>query len=368
MKYFGRILVFVVLAVNVVLAGLLLFSAFSIYLHPAAYALPACAGIAFPIFLSANLLILLFWAVVRHYRCLLVSGLALLVCYPQIRTYFPMNLGGQEAPEGSISLLSYNVMGFDGCMKDEEGRNPILDYLCRSGADVLCLQEYATAGGKRHLTQSDVEKALKAYPYHSLAKAGNGGCYNRLACYAKYPILSATRVDYESAHNGSVMYKLLVGTDTLTLINNHLESNKLTKEDKVAYESVLEDPKQPEAKSNVLKLVRKLAEASAIRSLQADSVAVLIDRLQARRTVVCGDFNDTPVSYTHRAIGRRLNDAFVESGNGMGVSYNQNQFYFRIDHILVSDDIQSYQCRVDRSIKNSDHYPIRCFIKLKIEN
>ena len=81
--------------------------------------------------------------------------------------------------------------------------------------------------------------------------------------------------------------------------------------------------------------------------------------------IVCGDFNDSPISYTHRVVGEGLNDAFVESGNGFGISYNQNHFYFRIDNILLSKNLKSYRCTVDNTIKSSDHYPIWCYVAEK---
>ena len=57
-------------------------------------------------------------------------------------------------------------------------------------------------------------------------------------------------------------------------------------------------------------------------------------------------------------------DAFTESGCGLGISYNQNKFYFRIDNILVSKNLKASGCTVDNSIKDSDHYPIWCYITL----
>ena len=80
--------------------------------------------------------------------------------------------------------------------------------------------------------------------------------------------------------------------------------------------------------------------------------------------IVCGDFNDTPLSYTHRVISNGLIDCFVETGNGPGVSYNRSKMYVRIDNILCTPDFKPYACKVDDSIKNSDHYPIMCWLKL----
>ena len=109
-------------------------------------------------------------------------------------------------------------------------------------------------------------------------------------------------------------------------------------------------------------LIRKLGEASAIRASQADSVARIITESHYPTMIVCGDFNDGSISYTHRVLTQELDDAFTQSGKGLGISYNQNKFYFRIDNILISPDLKAYNCTVDRSIKASDHYPIWCYI------
>ena len=34
--------------------------------------------------------------------------------------------------------------------------------------------------------------------------------------------------------------------------------------------------------------------------------------------IICGDFNDTPVSYAYQQLGDNMIDAFLESGNGIG--------------------------------------------------
>lgn len=125
---------------------------------------------------------------------------------------------------------------------------------------------------------------------------------------------------------------------------------------------MLKDPQKEKVKSGARLLVRKLAEASAIRAPQADSIAKAIARSKHPYIIVCGDFNDTPISYAHRVISQDMDDAFTQSGCGLGISYNQNKFYFRIDNILVSPNLQSFNCTVDRSIKESDHYPIWCYI------
>ena len=141
--------------------------------------------------------------------------------------------------------------------------------------------------------------------------------------------------------------------------------NKLTEKDKAVSREMIKDPDKVKVSEGARILIGKLAEASAIRASQADSIAKLVAGFRGGGVIVCGDFNDSPLSYAHRVIGKELDDAFVQSGNGFGISYNQNHFYFRIDHILLSKNLESYQCTVDKTIKSSDHYPIWCFVAKK---
>lgn len=365
MKLFRHVATFVIGSVNTLFTAAFLLTAYSPYFQPVEHPLRSCLGLAFPIFLFINVGFLCFWLIVRHYRLAILPLAGMLLCYPQIRTYIPINFHTEKVPEGSLKILSYNVMGFDGCVK-KEGKNPILTYLQESGADIICIQEYATSGSPKHLTQKDIDKALKDYPYHRIDKLGSTRS-NRMACYSKYPILSARGLEYKSSYNGSVAYELKIGKDTLTLINNHLESNKLTKEDKVVYESMLAAPERDKVESGARLLLGKLAEASALRAPQADAIAQAVQKSVHPYIIVCGDFNDTPISYTHRVAGQQLDDAFTQSGQGFGISYNQNKFYFRIDHILVSRNMKTYNCTVDNRIKDSDHYPIWCYVKMQAE-
>lgn len=361
MKRFGKLFAYLILSVNALFVGILILTAYSPYLRPDVHPIASCLGLTFPIFLAINLCFLVFWLIFK-YKYALLPLLGFLICSPQIRTYIPFNFQTEKVPEKNIKVLSYNVMTFAN-MKKEKGENPILEYIRKSDADIVCLQEYATSETARiHINEKDIRKALKAYPYRNIHRVGQGGGNNRLACYSKFPILSARGIDYDSDYNGSAVYELKIGEDTVTLINNHLESNKLTKEDKVVYENMLKDPQASKVKKGIRHLVGKLAEASAIRARQADAVAREIASSRHPSVIVCGDFNDASISYAHRVIAEGLNDAFTQSGQGMGISYNQNKFYFRIDNILISKNLKAYNCTVDRSIKDSDHYPIWCYI------
>ncbi len=358
MKYIGQLLGWILLGVNSLLILLLWVCAYSPYVDPVVHPVLSCAGLAFPAFLLANVLFLFFWLVVYR-RYALVPLLGFLCCYEAVRTYLPINIGEDDAPEGAIKVLSYNTMAFGGKAHTKEKPNEVLEYLANSNADIICLQEHILQG---KLKQKDVDYALRNYRYKHFQKISG---HNGLGIYSRYPILSARRVNYESAGNGSVVYRIKVDDDTLIVVNNHLESFKLTTDDKDVYLDMMNDPNKQKVKEGSRQLLRKLADPAAIRAMQADSIVRIVHNYQGEGIIVCGDFNDSPLSYARRVIGEQLDDAFVESGNGLGISYNRNRFYFRIDHILTSRNLEAYQCTVDRSIKASDHYPIWCYIAKK---
>ncbi len=353
---------YLLLIVNLGFSLLTLICAFSPYFDPKSHPVWACVGMAFPAFLIVELLFLLYW-IFACWRLVCVPLLTLLLCWGAIRTYIPINGSTPIPSDKTIKLLSFNTMAFaNGAPHRKGDPNPVLEYILKSDADIVCIQEFILWSHPSRLQRRDVDKALNSYPYRVSMKIGTNG--NGLACYSRYPILSQQKVTYKSLYNGSAMYQLLIEGDTVVVINNHLESNKLTIQDKKVYYDMVKSPEKQKVKRGVHLILSKLSEAMAIRGHQVDKLAQVIDSLhdKGRTTIFCGDFNDTPISYTHRRLTERLHSAFVQSGNGLGISYNQNGFYFRIDNILLSKDLRSYQCRVDNGIKCSDHYPILCYI------
>ena len=151
----------------------------------------------------------------------------------------------------------------------------------------------------------------------------------------------------------------------LLVINNHLETTHLSTEDRQHYQEIIKGKvKRDTLKEESILLLSKLGNSSAIRAKQAEAVHEYIEAHRQYPMIVCGDFNDSPISYSRRIIAKGLTDCFVETGLGVGLSYNQKGFYFRIDHILCSKDIQPYNCEIDNEMDASDHYPIICRLKM----
>lgn len=332
----------------------MIFCAYSHRLNSMEY--PECSywGMVFPVFLCLSFAFVLFWLVFKR-RFMLISIVGILICAEAIRTFCPINLPS-SVPKGAIKVLSYNVMGFPDHNKVEWKDNIVFEYVRKSGADIVCLQE-AT-----NIPQNVLHELCDSiFPYIAVDTIKP---QLQLMLMSKYPIVSMERIDYESGTNGSFAYKVVKGEDTILVVNNHLESYKLQKKDKDDYKTIIENPEDEENEMRYDSLVSKLKSANKIRAAQADSIAQFIAKSGCKYVICAGDFNAPSLSYTHYRLTRLLNDAYTRSGCGIGFSYNQSGMYFRIDNILMSENMKAYGARVDDYSKMSDHYPIYAWLEL----
>ena len=96
---------------------------------------------------------------------------------------------------------------------------------------------------------------------------------------------------------------------------------------------------------------------------QAEMISDYIHNHQNMSIVLCGDINDTPISYTHHILTKHLTDCYTKTGIGLGFSHKSKGIYVRIDNILCSDDMEPFECKINTNVELSDHYPIICSIK-----
>ena len=352
----------VLLIGNIIVILLMLFVGNIGRLNPVDYPSLANLGLGFPILLVFNLVFLGVWCFCRL-RSVWLPLLGFILCYGPIRTYSPFNFP-EDKPHGSIKVLSYNVFMFSSWDEPHGAKNPIVDYIVKSKADIVCLQE-----AQARLDNGDqIYSTLKKhYPYFKLMIKKHPGA-DYIVLLSKYPVLWQDTIPYGSSSNQSVAYMLdIKGTKTL-VVNNHFESNGLSSGDKEGFKTLVKgELKTDEAKKQSAHLIKKLGDVSARRAPQAEAVARFVKKYLDKQipVILCGDFNDSPLSYTHHVISKELNDCYVESGNGPGISYHKSGMYFRIDHIFCSDDFESYGAKVDNSVTTSDHYPIYCWLKYR---
>lgn len=345
---------------NVATIIIMLLIGYSGNINPAEHPTIASVGLFFPIFLVINLLFLVFW-ILFYWRGALIPILGYIVAYVPVRTYIPFNYPSAP-PEGAIKVLSFNVYNFAVADGGRGLDNGIVDYILNSGADIVCLQEAAM----HVLDLEEVAPVLKKEYPHSLVYGADSN-QDCLSIFTKYPILRAERIKYDSDSNLSLAYYLNIDGEEVLVVNNHFESNKLNQEDKDKFKSIVKGTMDNDSVRTESKLLLgKLSGAVKVRAPQVQKVADYIEKTRKERgisAIVCGDFNDTPISYSHKKLSENLTDCYVASGNGPGFSYHRAGMFVRIDNIFCSEEWQPYAAEVDDKITLSDHYPIICWLK-----
>ena len=348
---------------TLLISGLYLLGAYSGYIAPKTWILPSFLGLFFPALLVTYVLVTLFWLVAWDKRRLLLVGIVWLISLPQLLIYFPISreekvLGSEDE---SLRILSYNVCAFGFKPHTKTSPNAILQYIKSSGADIVCLQE---AMLNQNPWAGVVSKTLRSYlsqdyPYIEVHRVNRGG--STLALLSKYPVTEAKEIPLPSWVNGAVAYKILIRGEEVLIINVHLESFHLKRVDG-------EDYLRLASRGQALRLKdaldAKLAPTFQAHGVQANIIHQLIQSYGTERVIVCGDFTDTPLSYTRRKIGEGLQDAFVKRGNGFGFTFNTRPFIVRIDHILYGSAFRALSCEVDKTASESDHHPIEAVLSL----
>ncbi len=345
---------------NIATIIVMLLVGYSDRLDPTEHPMLSTVGMTFPVFLLINMAFLFFWLMFKL-RKIWIPIVGYVLAYQPISIYFPYH-PEQTVPDGAIKVISYNVCTYGGNYKYDDGFGAVIDYLRHESPDIVCVQEDVDSW--RRYVFKEYEKTL-AYN-DTMVIANNSVSMNSLGIHTRYPILKRERIDYKSVANGSVAWWLKVDDDTLIVLNNHFESCHLSSQDREQYRQILHGNMSGDsARTESKMLMVKLAEANAKRASQIRAVFHYVDEHSQYPIIVCGDFNDNPISYSRHMMAQRLTDSFVETGKGIGLSYNQKAFSLRIDHLFCSSQLEPYNCKIDSRMDASDHNPLICWIKMR---
>lgn len=348
------------LAVNVPVALALLLASASGAIDPTVFLLPSLLGLAFEWIVLGNILMCVVWMFTSRRRYMLVSFIVLLISVaPIVRTYnFTSHRTSDITLSHKLNVLTYNTLRLG--KRKPVADNPVLKYIAASNADIVFLQEYEESVNNKFLKSEDINSALSAYPYrYKQFRISNKTRNFGVAIFSKYKLFNFKNIEYESTYNGAFRCDALVGNDIIHLICVHLESNQITG-------SELDQPVEDAMNNNTtdfnasaMAIVNKLRKAYELRTVQSKIIADAVGDAP-RKTILCGDFNDVPVSYTYNNIARHLTDAFAEAGpRGFGHTFKRKWLHVRIDYVLHSSDMKAYNLSIDNN-SGSDHYPVCC--------
>ncbi len=311
-------------------------------------------GLVAPAVYTVNLIIALIWIVRWRWRIALPTIFLLLLGVPKVPRFARVETQRDYATtssRGVVKILSYNLRSH---YRDDKqwSTEDVARYLDSIAPDIFCAQELR------------VDKFEKNLP--SKFKAYNRAIHEDMGIYTKYPIIASSGGTTQGVERGeaskSMWADIRIGRDTLRLFNNHLASTMITTDDDMFLTSreFMVDTLREE---RLVDIVRRFKNSATHRAQHADSIKMIISN-SPYAVIVCGDFNDTPMSYTYHTLVRGLNDSFVECGKGVSYTYRGFLNTLRIDYILGSSEVAFRRYIVDRDITLSDHLPIIAHFKL----
>ena len=337
--------------VALVAAGALLLSYLSLVVNPVHFSLPAFFGLFFIPIAVVNAVLLLL-ALFSRSRSAWIPLVALLPSLLFLDPYF--HLGNQKVSEvvgaDQVRLVTYNVGRFAGHRKEmtrRECQQEILDYLRETDPDIICLQEFYISDTSR------LHTILKDYPYkHKHLFRLKGGTWFGNLTVSRYPILDRGRISFKGSTNLSIWTDVQVGSEIFRLYNNHLESfnisfTRLVKRLRGSGEEFSEELNQ---------LQEKMTRSNLKRVEQVNVVLEHIEQ-SPYPALVCGDLNDTPMSYTYRHLSKGRKDTFVEAGEYLAGTYSTFWPLLRIDYVFVPEHFGVLLHHTER-LPWSDHYPV----------
>ncbi len=345
----------------IIAAGALAVSYLSVYINPAKFSLPLFFGLYFIPIAAVNLFLLMI-AVMNRSKSAWIPVIALAPVLLYAESFFKIGADSIPDKEGvKIKVESYNTGMFSSGKKNgaaegekmskTECRDSIMAHIRANKPDIACFQEFYVKSKK----QADTILGEYKYRYYHLFKVRNGDMFGNIIL-SKLPITASGKISFPKSTNLSIFSDIECYGKKFRIYNNHLESynisftslvKKLANDAMVARDSITSD---------LLEAHEKMKGTFIRRSDQVNKILSTITECPYP-SIICGDFNDTPVSYTYHLLAKGRKDSFRECGNGFAGTYVPVWPLLRIDYILFPESYEGIK-HTTHKIGYSDHYPI----------
>lgn len=294
-----------------------------------------------PILLGINLLLMLIWIVKWNKKFIipLVAAISQLFFIPSL---YCLNSANKSNSGNILKVSSYNVnyFSYNHC----NNVNDIVSILEKEEVNIACFQEFVEHQG---MNKEDFWNSFRHLPHCSVQERKEANT-PRLAIYSEYPIVNEQKELFLNGINSGMYVDLEIHGNIVRVINCHLQTTGVNSNKKYGASRVFE----------VLKI------NSHIRKEQIELISSII--MDSKYPVIlCGDFNDTPLSYTYRLIARKLSDGYKKAGSGNSCTFIGGfKNLLRIDYIFSS---REFKCTDYKSVEYifSDHKAVISTLEYK---
>lgn len=342
-RSFGPML-FMLLAL--VAAAALLLSYSALFFNPTEHPIPMFFGLYYIPLLLFNVLMLLL-ALLKYPRALLIPVVALLPTLFLADRFVKFGREEQDFSGDGIKVLTYNLGRYapDGRKDtDEEPVSGIRRFLAEQNADIVCLQEFSVSD------TAALRTYFPSYPYRARHLFKGNRFFGNLTL-SRYPIRNIESLTFPDSRNLSLVTDIEIDGRTVRVYNCHLESYS------ISFTALVKRLfRKNKFTDEVMQVHGKMREATRRRSAQVEAV-LQSEAASPYPNLVCGDFNDTPISYTYQRLVKTKKDSFAEAGTGFGATYSVLWPMLRIDYILLPQEYAAGRHETIR-VPWSDHYPV----------
>jgi endonuclease/exonuclease/phosphatase family metal-dependent hydrolase len=305
-----------------------------------------------PVFVIANFVLVVYWGV--RLRIWILIPIVCLYCssgYLKNILRVQRETPTKNMPK-SLVVSTYNVEVFN---NEPTGYSckAIAKYLKDCCVDIACFQEL---GININFNEDSVRHAMSNWEYVSIPHPADNQSILQIAVFSRYPILNSRLITFRNSSNCSMVCDVLVGKDTLRVINNHLQTTAVRR-NKKNIDKVISAYNNEGLKNALFRFCEGLIENAVARGQQADYISSIINE-SSTPAIVCGDFNSIPSEYAYRSIkGKRLEDGFRMAGSGYMYTYRFLKHLLRIDYIFVPKNFKGYMY-ASPNLDYSDHKPV----------
>lgn len=329
------------------------------YINPDKAWLIGFLGLVLPYLIILLIFSILFWLFAKP-MVAMIPLLTLLIGWKQVSVLFAAHFSHEfvlQKNNSTLRLVDWNVGSMYGLSNNSEikkhDRAEIADLILKQQADIICLQEF-----NHSYTQGpqadNIGLFSQAYPYNFFSKdyeKRNGFYLEGSIIFSKYPIIDSGKIKYPGNIAESLIYiDVKRNEDTIRIYTLHLQSFKFRDSDYVEIEKIKQQDTSLISSKNVF---QKMKIAFSRRGIQAETVKNTIAQ-SPYPSIVCGDFNDVPGSFTYFNIRGERQDAFLTKSFGIGRTYYTLAPTLRIDYIMPDNrfDITQFNM-IDEGL--SDH-------------
>ena len=305
-----------------------------------------------PLLMAGNLVLLIYWLILRRWHWAVMPLFTLLCCIPYSQTIYKFGSTDETADskQAGLKIATYNVARFNGETTGFIAQD-ILAEMKKQKVDILCMQEYNDWSADKRNSESYKEY----FPYMQY------GLNDRNVIYSRYPIKKSASVEFPASNNSAQWVDVDVNGQLFRVYNVHLET--------AGAHHVMHHANNLEADGYNVQSNRLLEAVYGTYTIgmikRAGQANILAQEIKSceHPVILAGDCVDVPYSYVYNTLKGELTDGFKECGSGW-MHTLRGKTPLRIDYIFHDKNYEGINCYM-KELSYSDHNPVFMKIALK---